>query len=181
MDHARRRDRLAERLADTSDADAFLITFLPNVRYLTGFTGSNGQVLVARDGARFFNDGRYIEQSRQEVPDLERVIVKTAFAKDLAMGASWATTIDIGHRYSGTVAGFMNMIGNLGTVFAAPVGQWIARRASPDGVTENWTAAIAFYAAMFAIACGCWLFIDPRRVVVYSPRDYERLKVEGVL
>ncbi|HKB01779.1 MAG TPA: MFS transporter, partial [Gemmataceae bacterium] len=34
-----------------------------------------------------------------------------SFSKDLAISASWATTIDIGHRYSGTVAGFMNMIG----------------------------------------------------------------------
>ena len=61
-----------------------------------------------------------------------------SFVKDFAMGASWATTIDIGHRYSGTVAGFMNMIGNLGTVFAAPIAQWIALSASVDGKTENW-------------------------------------------
>jgi MFS transporter, ACS family, glucarate transporter len=104
-----------------------------------------------------------------------------SFVKDFAMGASWATTIDIGHRYSGTVAGFMNMIGNLGTVFAAPMGHWIARRWSLDGDTENWTAAIAFYAVMFGIACVCWLFINPRRVVVYSPEDRERLKAEGIL
>lgn len=105
-----------------------------------------------------------------------------SFVKDFAMGASWATTIDIGHRYSGTVAGFMNMIGNLGTVFAAPMGHWIAMTYSVDGgKTENWTAAIAFYAAMFGIACICWLFIDPRRVIVYSPQDQERLKAEGLL
>jgi MFS transporter, ACS family, glucarate transporter len=104
-----------------------------------------------------------------------------SFAKDFAISASWATTIDIGHRYSGTVAGFMNMVGNLGTVFAAPMGHWIARRWSLDGVTENWTAAIAFYAVMFGIACVCWLFIDPRRVIVYAPHDQERLRAEGVL
>jgi MFS family permease len=104
-----------------------------------------------------------------------------SFAKDLAMGASWATTIDIGHRYSGTVAGFMNAVGNLGTVFAAPIGHWVARRWGGDGAGEDWSAAIAFYAAMFGVACGCWLFIDPRRVVVYAPRDRERLTTEGVL
>ena len=104
-----------------------------------------------------------------------------SLTKDLAIAASWATTIDIGHRYSGTVAGFMNSVGNLGTVFAAPMGHWVAREFSTDGVTENWTAAIGFYAVMFAIACVCWLFIDPRRVVVYAPRDEERLKAEGVL
>jgi MFS family permease len=104
-----------------------------------------------------------------------------SFSKDLAMGASWATTIDIGHRYSGTVAGFMNMVGNLGTVFAAPMGHWIARSASKDGVNENWTAAIAFYGVMFCIACVCWLFINPKRVIVYSDADRERLRAEGQL
>jgi MFS family permease len=104
-----------------------------------------------------------------------------SFTKDFAMGASWATTIDIGHRYSGTVAGFMNTVGNLGTVFAAPIGPWVARQYSVNGTDPNWTAAIGFYAVMFAIACGCWLFIDPRRVAVYSPRDRERLTAEGAL
>lgn len=104
-----------------------------------------------------------------------------SFVKDFAISASWATTIDIGHRYSGTVAGFMNTVGNLGTVFAAPIGPWIAMSYSLNGREPNWAAAILFYAAMFALACGCWLFIDPRRVVVYSPQDLERLKAEGAL
>jgi ACS family glucarate transporter-like MFS transporter len=105
-----------------------------------------------------------------------------SFVKDFAMGASWATTIDIGHRYSGTVAGFMNMIGNLGTVFAAPVAASIALAYSLDGgKTRNWSAMIPFYAAMFGIAAVCWLFIEPRRVIVYSPTDQERLKAEGIL
>jgi hypothetical protein len=61
------------------------------------------------------------------------------------------------------------------------MGHWIARSWSVDGVTKNWTAAIAFYAIMFGIACCCWLFIDPRKVVVYSPSDRERLRAEGQL
>ena len=43
-----------------------------------------------------------------------------SFFKDFAMAVSWSTCIDIGHRYSGTVAGFMNGIGNLGTFVAPP-------------------------------------------------------------
>ncbi len=72
MDHGLRRTRLASRLAELG-ADAFLITRLPNVRYLTGFTGSNGQVLLTPGDAVFFTDGRYTEQARREVPDIERV------------------------------------------------------------------------------------------------------------
>jgi Xaa-Pro aminopeptidase len=71
MDHASRRQRLATRLPEV-DAEAFLITRLPNVRYLAGFTGSNGQLLLTTDDAVFLTDGRYVEQSRREVPDLRR-------------------------------------------------------------------------------------------------------------
>jgi Xaa-Pro dipeptidase len=49
-----------------------LVTRLLHTRYLTGFTGSNGQVLVRPDDAMFLTDGRYTEQSRREVPDMER-------------------------------------------------------------------------------------------------------------
>ena len=49
------------------------MSHLPNVRYLTGFTGSNGQALVGAANSVFLTDGRYQEQSRREVPDLERM------------------------------------------------------------------------------------------------------------
>jgi Xaa-Pro dipeptidase len=71
--HAARRAALAARLGD---ADAALVTRLVNVRYLTGFTGSNGALLVTRDGAAVLaTDGRYIEQSQRQAPDVERSIV----------------------------------------------------------------------------------------------------------
>jgi Xaa-Pro aminopeptidase len=73
VDHPLRRSALTARLDDLG-VDGVLVTALPNVRYLTGFTGSNAAALVARGGAAFFTDGRYIEQSRHEVPDLDRVI-----------------------------------------------------------------------------------------------------------
>ncbi len=71
MDFPGRRERFAARLSELG-FDAILITRLPNVRYLTGFTGSNGQVLLHADRTTFLTDGRYTEQSRREVPDLER-------------------------------------------------------------------------------------------------------------
>src|SRR5258708_11358382 len=47
--------------------DALLVTNLVNVRYLTGFTGSNGQLLVLRDGsARLMTDPRYDVQARRQ-------------------------------------------------------------------------------------------------------------------
>jgi Xaa-Pro aminopeptidase len=54
--------------------DAVLISSLPNIRYLTGFTGSHALVIVSRDSAQFFTDPRYRSQSAQEVRGLRRIV-----------------------------------------------------------------------------------------------------------
>src|SRR2546426_8894400 len=62
-----RRGALAARLAPLK-ADAMLLTFLPNVRYLTGFTGSSGLLLLWASGeSAFFTDPRYRIQAAAEV------------------------------------------------------------------------------------------------------------------
>jgi Xaa-Pro aminopeptidase len=71
--YEQRRERLRE-LMGGLDIDAALITSIVNVRYLTGFTGSNGAALITRDSALLATDGRYATRSADEVPDLERVI-----------------------------------------------------------------------------------------------------------
>ncbi|GAB3563398.1 Xaa-Pro peptidase family protein [Amycolatopsis endophytica] len=74
--HAARRDALRS-LLNESGVDALLVTDLLNVRYLTGFTGSNAALLVhggGEDRTLFCTDGRYTTQAGAEVPDLERVI-----------------------------------------------------------------------------------------------------------
>ncbi|MCS7481442.1 M24 family metallopeptidase [Umezawaea endophytica] len=84
--HAPRRAALRAMLVDQG-LDALLVTDLLNVRYLTGFTGSNAALLVAADGEKrtvFCTDGRYQTQSRSQVPDLERVIDRPC---DLALAA----------------------------------------------------------------------------------------------
>jgi Xaa-Pro aminopeptidase len=72
----RRREALRE-LLPAAGVDALLVTDLVNVRYLTGFTGSNAALLVHVDGdtaSRLCTDGRYRAQVAAEVPDLETVI-----------------------------------------------------------------------------------------------------------
>ena len=58
--------RLTERLPDVG-ADLLMVTSLINVRYLTGFTGSNAIVLVGPDTRLFLTDFRYVEQAGAEV------------------------------------------------------------------------------------------------------------------
>jgi len=63
-----RQQRLWESLqALDPPCDAMLITSLHNLRYLTGFTGSNGMALVSGSGTFFFTDPRYQFQAAQEV------------------------------------------------------------------------------------------------------------------
>lgn len=71
--HDARRVRLRALLADAG-LDALLVTSLVNVRYLTGFTGSNAALLVTADDAVLATDGRYTTQAEAESPDLERLI-----------------------------------------------------------------------------------------------------------
>jgi Xaa-Pro aminopeptidase len=66
MDIASRLPRLRDALA-TVDLPALLVTSRPNVRYLTGFTGSAGMLLVTGEDALLVTDGRYRTQSAEQV------------------------------------------------------------------------------------------------------------------
>ena len=60
-----RRGAIEERLPERR-LDALLVSLSPNLRYLSGFTGSNGALLVTRGGAILFTDSRYQIQAAQE-------------------------------------------------------------------------------------------------------------------
>ncbi|MEX2261673.1 MAG: Xaa-Pro peptidase family protein [Bryobacteraceae bacterium] len=62
----RHRIRLGAEVAPNK-LDALLVSSLPNIRYLTGFTGSNGMLLAMPDRAVFFTDPRYEIQAAREV------------------------------------------------------------------------------------------------------------------
>lgn len=80
--HGRRRAALRASLTDAG-LDALLVTDLLNIRYLTGFTGSNAAVLLYAGGddkTLFCTDGRYTTQAAAEVPDLETVVDRASAA-----------------------------------------------------------------------------------------------------
>jgi len=57
-------------------ADSYLVTHLPNIRYLCGFTGSAGMLLVDSSKSTLFTDSRYTFQAREEVHDSDVLIAK---------------------------------------------------------------------------------------------------------
>src|SRR3954452_5153182 len=81
MNYPRRLSDLAE-LLRAQRLDGLLVTHLPNVRYLCGFTGSSGVLALSVSGrghkAAFFTDGRYTEQAREQVVGAQVVIPKPA-------------------------------------------------------------------------------------------------------
>jgi Xaa-Pro aminopeptidase len=87
VDHQLRRAALTARFDDL-EVDGVLVTALPNIRYLTGFTGSNAAAVLTGSGGAFLTDGRYIEQSRREVPDLDRTIAPHGFDAELTAQVS---------------------------------------------------------------------------------------------
>src|SRR5271166_5513694 len=77
MHYQRRQQKLREHLA-TTQFDALLISHLPNIRYLCGFTGSSGLLLVDESGSVFFTDVRYDTQAHAEVKAAKVVIAHQA-------------------------------------------------------------------------------------------------------
>jgi Xaa-Pro aminopeptidase len=66
VDHLRRIGALRRKLTRTG-LPGLLVTHLPDVRYLCGFTGSSAALAITRRAARMFTDGRYTTQAAEEV------------------------------------------------------------------------------------------------------------------
>jgi Xaa-Pro aminopeptidase len=79
---ATRADRAVAGLSERG-LDALLVGHPVNLRYLTGFTGSNGLAVLAPDRRVFLTDFRYVSQAAEEVPDFERVRCEQELVKDL--------------------------------------------------------------------------------------------------
>lgn len=58
---------LIRKYLDSYAGEAILISDKANVRYLTGFTGSNGQVIISKEKQEFLTDGRYTTQASAEI------------------------------------------------------------------------------------------------------------------
>jgi Xaa-Pro aminopeptidase len=120
MDYSARQKKLREHIAKAktqtqsqtqtqtkikSRFDALLISHLPNIRYLCGFTGSAGFLLVEESGSVFFTDVRYDTQAHEEVKGAKVVIAKGPVLQVLAdhlgrrrkRSREWAVGIEADH------------------------------------------------------------------------------------
>jgi Xaa-Pro aminopeptidase len=91
-----RADRLME-LLEERDLDCLLVTDLVNLRYLTGFTGTNGACVVARDERVFLTDFRYVELAEEQVHGFERITVERDVLADVAARLRGKSGFDEAH------------------------------------------------------------------------------------
>jgi MFS family permease len=94
------------------------------------------------------------------------VLGLASFFNDFAMPPAWAACMDIGGRYSGTVSGSMNMMGNIAGGFSPfIVGYLLA------WTDSNWTLTFYISAAVYLMGAICWLFIDSRTPLAPVPAE----------
>jgi Xaa-Pro aminopeptidase len=162
MDHPGRLQCLRQALRQHR-LDILLITHLPNLRYLCGFTGSAGALLVSESTAVFFTDGRYTAQARAEVqgarvairrkaPLMAAVEWLTANRKSLGRKAPWRLGIEGEHL---SVAGRRRLVGalpsNLRLKEAPPLVEE-ARMVKDAEEIERLRAAVLLGASLFDCA-----------------------------
>lgn len=94
-DYAGRRSALRSLLVE-NEVDALLVTDLVNIRYLTGFTGSNAALLVTSWDIRnseertvIGTDGRYLSQVAEQVPDLRAEIARATARRIVELAGEW--------------------------------------------------------------------------------------------
>lgn len=56
--------------------DGLIVSGLNNIRYLCGYTGSNGMMIISQKGAIFYTDFRYQEQIKTEVRGCEKRVLE---------------------------------------------------------------------------------------------------------
>lgn len=110
---------------DQHRLDGFLVSHLPNIRYLCGFSGSAGVLIVTALERLLITDGRYTQQAKQEVKAARVKIVKKA---PLAVTGEWLAKheklrrigIEAAHASVADRATISGMISRSAKLVAAP-------------------------------------------------------------
>jgi len=78
------------------------------------------------------------------------------FFNDLTLPGSWATCMDVGGKFAGTVSGSMNMMGNFGGMAGPLVVGLILSITGRD-----WHQVFLVTSIIYSLGAFCWLMIDP--------------------
>ena len=77
------------------------------------------------------------------------------FGLEMAVGVYWATCLDIGNDYAGTISGFMNTIGNIGSALSPLVFGAVLQ------ITGSWIYPFMVASSILVIGALLWLKVNP--------------------
>src|SRR5262245_9350760 len=115
----------------------------------------------------FFGAGTMLLISIQIKDPLPAMVAMgfASFFNDLVMPGAWAACMDIGGRYAGTLAGSMNMMGNVAGFVAPMVGGRILDATKAATGTADYNQFLYVMAVVYLLGTVVWPFIDPVRSI----------------
>jgi ACS family glucarate transporter-like MFS transporter len=123
---------------------------------LTGFIGAGSFLMIA---------------TRMDGINWTMAMIATAcFFNDLVMPHAWASCMDVGGRYAASVAGTMNLMGNLAGASSTMVGGFLLSQAG-----GNWNQFITLLASVYFLGVPCWALLNPRTPIDAAPADVGRV------
>lgn len=133
--------------------DAFLVSHLPNIFYLSGFTGSNAALLVYSAGTTLFTDSRYTIQAKREAPECRIQIVHGSALEAVAASLPGRKSWKVGFEASRVTVTQRDCLAKA----AARTVRWIAW----DGHVESLrmlkdASELAIMRQAATIACSAW-------------------------
>jgi ACS family glucarate transporter-like MFS transporter len=88
------------------------------------------------------------------------MMAAACFFNDQVVPNSWASCMDIGGKYSSSVAGTMNLMGNLAGADSSSIGGFLLQRTG-----NNWNLFIEILAGVYFLGIFCWPFIDTQKAL----------------
>ncbi len=125
--------------------------------YLARRLGSTSRARRLVCSVGFIGAAVFLALSIKAINSLEMIglISVASFCHDLVVPPSWATCMDIGGKFSGSVAGVMNLFGNLAGVASSILGGYILQRTG-----ANWHLLIGLLACVYGVGGLFWLRLD---------------------
>lgn len=141
----------------------------PRITHITGSVKMTRRLMAC---AGFFGAGVMLIASIQLQDPLYAMIMMgfASFFNDLVMPGAWATCMDIGGRYAGTLAGSMNMMGNMAGFVAPTIGGYILENTKNSTGVSDWNSFLYLMAGVYLMGTAVWPFIDPVKPIEGSGR-----------
>lgn len=95
---------------ESKGIDGFLISNITNVRYVTGFSGSSGCLLITKKDKVFCTDCRYEEQAKQEIKDFDIFIEKEERLKEIVERAKSLGVTTLGFESTASYNSYRSLL-----------------------------------------------------------------------